>query len=76
LHNQYLFDHLWVQGTGWRFIKSDEPKQPQKYKEEPAYKRWLDVRYPNLDSKPTQRVATNEELNEILYGDKDFDAFW
>ena len=59
--------------TGFYFQQSDEPKQPPKYKVEATLPTWEEFCGVEAD-KSAQHFATNEELNEILYGDSEF--YW
>ena len=58
--------------TGFQYQKSNEPKQPQKYKIEPTLQTWEEFCGMSPAGDAAQSLATDEELNEILYGDADF----
>jgi len=73
--NHYFFKCQWAQGTGFQFHESNEPKTPQRYTTRPTLETWEEFVARcdgETNQQPQQRVATDEELNEILYGDSNF----
>ena len=71
----YVMECHWAGATGFNFSKSDAPKDPKAPKVEPTLPRWSEWRQQYCVatqgmSKPIQ--VSDEELNEILYGDRNF----
>lgn len=63
---------LRAMATGFLYQKSNAPKEPQKYITEPTLPTWEEIT--GFDSELTQKqnIATDEELNMILYGDPNY----
>jgi hypothetical protein len=72
LWNHYNFTCLRANASGFHYQKTNEPPQPQKYTTEYTLPTWEEFINDDHTEAQVQTMATDEELNEILYGDRNF----